>query len=97
MLDIDLFNFFRWLLAIVVTIYATIITLQSLYEWYLWLAGNDRYVSMLRRYVIVHGLRLRFTSFWGDLAVCVLLCVVFVLLWRAHAVLYDLSRTLNGG
>ncbi len=94
--DIDLFNFFRYLLATIVTIYASIITFQSLYEWYVWLAGEDRYISLVRRYVIVHGLRLRFTSFWGDLLVCVLLCVVFLLVWRAHSIIGDLDRVLHG-
>ena len=82
--DIDFFNFFRWLLSIVATVYATIITLQSLWGWYAWLAGQDKHIGMIRRYIIVHGLRLRFLKFVGDLVICLLLCVVFVLLWRAH-------------
>ncbi len=94
--DIDLFNFFRYLLATIVTVYASVITLQSLYEWYIWLAGRDRYMSLLRRYVIVHGLRLRFTSFWGDLLICVLLCVVFVLVWRAHGIIGHLDQVMHG-
>ncbi len=96
MTDIDLFNFFRWTLGTVVTIYATIITVQSLWEWYVWLAGEDRYISLVRRYVIVHGLRLRFTSFWWDVVVCILLCLMFVLLWRAHAILAGIDRVLHG-
>jgi hypothetical protein len=39
---------------------------------------------MVRRYVIVHGLRLRVKSFWGDVVVSILLCIVLLLLWRAH-------------
>src|SRR5678815_2206738 len=66
----DPFDFFRWWLSTIVTIYATVITLQSLWGWYAWLAGSDRYVSLLRRYLIVHGLRLRFTAFWGDVIIC---------------------------
>lgn len=92
MWDLDFFMFFRYLLGTIVTIYATIITLQSLWGWYVWLAGRDRYMSMLRRYVIVHGLRLKFTSFWGDLVICLLLCVVFVLLFRAHLLIHDLRN-----
>ena len=56
----------RWTLGWVVTVYATVITIQSLWGWYIWLAGQDKYIGMLRRYVIVHGLRLRFATFWGD-------------------------------
>ena len=71
------------------------ITLQSLYGWYVWLAGSDKYVSLLRRYILVQGLRLRFKAFWGDVIVCALLCVAFLLLWRAHGLIYDLGDTLQ--
>ncbi|CAN5430236.1 hypothetical protein BH09PLA1_BH09PLA1_07340 [soil metagenome] len=94
-LSIDLFNFFRWVLATVVTIYATIITLQSLWGWYIWLAGSDRYIGLLRRYLIVHGLRLRFGSFWGDVIICLLLTVTFFILWHAHHLLYDLREKVH--
>jgi hypothetical protein len=84
---IDFFIFFRYLLALIVTVYATILTIQFLWGWYVWLAGRDKYVSLLRQYLIVHGLRLRFTSFWGDVLICILLCVVFFLTWRLHGVI----------
>lgn len=93
--EIDIFNLFRRLVAIVATVYATIITVQSLWGWYVWLAGQDKYIGMLRRYLIVHGLRLRFRTFWGDVLVCVLLCVVFVLLWHAHRIIYDTALVLR--
>src|SRR5579884_3341091 len=92
---IDFFDFFRWVLAIIATIYATIITLQSLWGWYVLLSGEDKYVSMLRRYVMVHGLRLRFRAFWGDVIICLLLCVAFLILWRAHHLIYDLGARLR--
>ena len=57
--DIDFFGFFRFWLATIVTIYASIVTLQSFRNWSSWLAGNDKYSSLLRRYLMVHGLRLR--------------------------------------
>lgn len=82
--DVDFFNFFRYALGTVVTIYASIVTFQSLYGWYVYLASNDKYLTLMRRYLIVHGLRLRFTAFWGDVAVCILLCVAFVLMWIIH-------------
>lgn len=93
--QIDFFNFFRYLLGMVVTVYATVITLQSLRGWYLWLAGRDRYVSLLRRYLLVHGLRLRFRTFWGDVIICMLLCVVFALIWRAHGMIYGIGEVLR--
>ena len=85
--DFDLFTFFRWALGTVVTIYAIVVTAASLYGWYVWLASSDRYITVLRRYVILHGLRLRFSTFWGDVIICLLLCVVFLLLTYAHWVL----------
>ncbi len=93
--DIDFFNFFRWTLAMVVTVYATLITLQSLWGWYVWLAGSDKYVGLLRRYLVVHGLRLRFRTFWGDVLICGLLSVAFLILLRAHALIHDIEAKLN--
>ena len=88
----SIFDFFRYTLALIATIYATVITLQSLWGWYVWLATRDRHISLLRRYLIVHGLRLRFTAFWGDVIICMLLCVVFLILWRAHLVIEGTSK-----
>ena len=92
---IDFFNFFRYFLGTVVTIYATVLTLQSLWGWYVWLAGSDKYISLIRRYVIVQGLRLRFKTFWGDVIICLLLCVIFLILWRAHGFIYDLGYRID--
>ncbi|HLL91233.1 MAG TPA: hypothetical protein VK324_18185 [Tepidisphaeraceae bacterium] len=92
--DIDFFNFFRYSLGCIVTIYATVLTAQSAWGWIVWLAGDDRHMTLLRRYVIVHGLRLRFKTFWGDVIVCGLLCVTFLILWHAHYVIEDLGDRL---
>ena len=93
--DVDFFNFWRYLIGWVVTIYASVITAQSLYGWYVWLSGGERYISIVRQYVIVHGLRLRFKTFWGDVLICVLLCVAFMIMWHAHHVIADLGMRLN--
>lgn len=93
--QIDFFNFFRYFLGTIATIYATIVTLQSLWGWYVYFTGKDKYVSMLRRYVIVHGLRLRFRAFWGDVIICGLLCIVFILLWHAHGEMRALGQSLQ--
>jgi hypothetical protein len=89
----DLFDWFRFSLGWIVTIYASILTFQSLYGWWVWLAGTDKHISLLRRYLITHGLRLRFKTFWGDVLITLLLCVAFLILWRAHHLVYDLERT----
>jgi hypothetical protein len=91
-----LFTFFRWLAFVFVTIYVTITTFQSLWAWYVWLWQRDRYMNILRSYVIVHGLRLRMRSFGGDAIVTVLLCVAFLLMWRAHTQLDAISHVLRG-
>ena len=93
--DIDFFNFFRRSLGLVVTVYATVLSLQALWGWCVYLAGGDRYVSMLRRYVILHGLRLRFKAFWGDVIICGLLCVAFLILWHAHGLVEDLGTRVE--
>ncbi|HEY7090216.1 MAG TPA: hypothetical protein VH518_19115 [Tepidisphaeraceae bacterium] len=93
--DIDLFSFFRWFLACVAWAYFIVITGQSLWRWYVWFAGQDKYIGMLRRYVIVHGLRLRFRAFWGDVIICILLSIAFLMLWRAHHLMYDLDETMS--
>ena len=92
---LDLFDFFRLALSLIVGIYATIITFQSLWNWYVWLAGSDKYITLIRRYVIVHGLRLRFRAFWGDVIICLLLSVAFVLLWHAHGRVEQLRVALD--
>jgi hypothetical protein len=91
----DLFFFFRRILVILVTVYATVVTLQSLWDWYVRLTSSGRYISLLRRYLIVHGLRLRFTSFWGDVLICLLLTMTFALLWHAHGIMNDIRMVLS--
>ena len=88
--NVDSFQFLPYTLGTIATIYATIVTLQSLWSWLVWLSGQDKYISLVRRYVIVHGLRLRVKAFWGDVVVCVLLCVVFFVLWNAHGQMRDM-------
>jgi hypothetical protein len=87
MSDLDTFQFFRLTVAWIATIYATVVTLQSLWGWVAYLSGSDKYMTLIRRYLIIHALRLRFATFWGDVIICILLCVVFVLLYKLHGVL----------
>ena len=94
-MDLDFFKFFRYMLGWIVTIYATIITVQSLWGWFVWLTGTDRYSSMLRRYIILQGLRLRVRKFWGDCLVCLLLTIAFCMLWRAQIIMDSLESTLK--
>ena len=93
-MHVDFFDLFRWVLAVIATVYATVVTLQSTWTWYVWLCGNDKYISLARRYLIVHGLRLRVRTFGGDVLVCGLLCLAFLILWRAHVRVEQLGATL---
>lgn len=88
----DLFAIFRWLVFVFVTIYVTITTIQFLWSWYTFLRQRDRYIGLLRNYLILHGLRIRVKSFAGDAVVCVLLCAAFLLMWRAHVHLDAIAR-----
>jgi hypothetical protein len=94
-MSVDLFNLFRWLLFVFVTVYFLVTTIQFLWSWYVWLWQPDRYMNLLRNYVILHGLRLRVREFWGDVIICILLSTAFLLLWYAHIVLEATGRTLT--
>ncbi len=83
-MHVDFFDFFRYVLGTVVSIYATVVTLQSLYGWYVYLSGQGRYYSLMRRYIMLQGLRLRIKAFGGDTLICILLTVAMILLLRAH-------------
>ena len=84
MTQLDPFDFFRWTVAWIATNYATVVTLQSLSQWVSYLSGREKYLGIIRRYLVIHALRLRFKTFWGDVLICVLLGVAFCLLWYMH-------------
>jgi hypothetical protein len=98
-MHIDFFDFFRWVLGTVVTIYATVVTAQYAYGWWVYLNTEGRYFSLIRRYIMLQGLRLRIRTFGGDVLICVLLTAVWVLLLRAHQLVakIDPHITENGG
>ena len=87
--NVDLFHLFRWSVGWVATVYATVITIQSLYGWFVYLTATDRYTALMRRYLLVQAVRLRFFRFGSDLLICLLLCVAFMLLWRAHTAVWS--------
>ncbi len=92
---LDVFDCFRWILATIATVYATVVTVQSAMGWYAWLRGSDKYITLARRYLIVHGLRLRVRTFGGDVLVCALLCATFLILWYAHTRVEGIGETLR--
>ena len=94
-MHLDFFDIFRWVLAWIATIYATVVTVQSAWTWWAWLRGSDKYITLARRYLIVHGLRLRVRTFGGDVLVCGLLSVTFLILWHAPGRAEQLGNTLD--
>lgn len=97
-MHIDFFDFFRWVLGTVVTIYAAVITIQFMYGWWVYLSGEGRYLSLMRRYIMLQSLRLRIRTFGGDVLICILLTAVWVLLLRAHQVVARIDPyNLNNG
>jgi membrane-associated phospholipid phosphatase len=95
-MHIDFFDFFRWVLGTVVTIYATVVTVQSLYTWWVYFGGEGRYLSLMRRYIMLQGLRLRIRTFGGDVLICALLAAVWVLLLRAHQMVAKIDPYSHG-
>jgi hypothetical protein len=93
--DVDFFNFFRYALGTVVTIYATLVTAQWAVGWYKWLSQPDWQISMMRRYLIISGLRVRVADFWADVLICFLLCVTFLLLCYAHGSVADVAAAIR--
>jgi amino acid transporter len=80
----DFFTLWRFLLGTVVTVYASIVIVQTAIGYYLWLSAPDRYTSILRRYVVLHGLRLRIRQFGHDLLVCLLLLAALAITTLLH-------------
>ena len=93
--QIDFFDFFRYAAGTVVTIYATVVIVQSIVQWYKILVQQDRYTTLLRRYLVVSGLRLKVRNFGPDVLVMVLLCVVFGIIWYEHGLVRQIDTALT--
>ncbi len=77
----DLFDFWRWFLAIACTVYTIIFTVRWAWDWLAYLSSGGRSIAMLRRYIIVQALRLRVRRFQEEgLAIVGWGIVLFVLL-----------------
>lgn len=81
--EMDLFMLYRWLLAIVCAVYATVVTWRSLASW-LGYFRESRRTAVLGRYTLVLLLRTRWRRFVGELAQIVALLAVLVVLLFAH-------------
>ena len=80
--QIEPFFLFRRLLMIFCSVYALIRLTQSASRWYGYFWSPDRSRRVLRHYLHVHLLRVRFLRFWRDLLqIAVLTAVFLVIVW----------------
>jgi hypothetical protein len=82
--DAQIFATFRWLLAIICTIYTLIVTWQTLRSWLLYF-GSGRQPQILGRYTLALLLRIRLRRFAWELAQIAVLTLLLLVLVRAHA------------
>lgn len=80
----DLFELWRLVLGILCTIYATVVTVQSLWHWGVYLSGGDRSTTLMRRYVIIQLLRLKPGRFTWELVQIGFWLVVLMVILRVH-------------
>ncbi len=77
----DLFDVFRWSLALVCTVYASVQITVTLRAWLVYFA-TSRETALLGRYVSVQLLRLRVRRFLPEvLQITLLLVVLLVIVW----------------
>ena len=75
--DLEIFGTYRWLLAIVCTVYAAVLTAQWLWSWLKWFASS-RQTAVLGRYASLLLIRIRFLRFgWELVQILVLLGAFF--------------------
>jgi hypothetical protein len=81
--DLDLFEMFRWLLAVVCTVYTAVVTWRSLIGW-LGYFQSSRETAVLGRYTLVLLLRTRIRRFAWEPVQILGLTVILLLLLYAH-------------
>ncbi len=80
----DLFEFYRFLLAVLVCAYGTIRLIVFIWRWQGTMNAGWMGSALLRRYATVLLLRLRFRAFAYELSVIGALTLVLALLLRLH-------------
>ncbi len=81
--EVQIFAAFRWMLAIICTIYALLVTAQTLRSWLIYFLSGRRY-KILGRYTLALLLRIRLRQFALELAqIAALLGFLFFLVY-AH-------------
>ncbi|MFQ5413409.1 MAG: hypothetical protein ACE5E6_03025 [Phycisphaerae bacterium] len=83
-MSFDLFEFYRFILAALVSTYTIARFVAAIWWWQGLGAGGSRGGAFLRRYVVVQLLRLRVWRFAWDLATIAGLVVILVIVIRSH-------------
>ena len=84
--DLDLFDTFRWLLAIICTVYATIVTWYTLSGYLTWF-NSSRHLQRVGSYAALLLLRIRVLRFMFELLQVVVLAAMFFYIVHLHHVL----------
>lgn len=83
----DLFMLYRRLLVIFCSIYAGIRLMQTIGRWFKFLAFPDRSRRLLRSYLFVHILRVRWRRFGPEyIQIGGLLCILTLIVWLHYIV-----------
>lgn len=80
----DLFEFYRFMLAVLVGTYGTVRLISSIWRWQGLGKGGPRTQALFRRYVLIQLARVRFRRFWWDFVTIAMLAFIFILLVRWH-------------
>ena len=82
--ELDPFFLFRRVLLIVCAVYSLVITVRGLRYWLNYLMADGRDRALLRRYLWLHALRMRWRRFAGELFKVAALSVLTLLAIWAH-------------
>lgn len=83
MLRFDLFEFYRFLLALLVLVHCVVKLVSFVYRWYAF-DSRYRWAPLVRRYVVVQLLRIRVRRFLFEIAQLGALAAIFILLVSRH-------------
>lgn len=84
LLERDLFELWRWALAVGLTVYAAVMFFRWLWGWLAYLNEPQRERLLMRRYIVLHLLRLRGARFRGEVVQIVLYLVAILIVYGLH-------------
>lgn len=92
--ELDPFHFYRFMLTVLVSVYTVSKLVMTIWQWQSFAPGASRTMGMLRVYVVVHLLRVRFSRFAWDVVFIVGLALLLYLLLRETWVYNALHREI---